>query len=495
MRCLYLALAFCATVAGASGIPAFVLGGDGGGTTKGWGRAPLHHGPGPKLRSIGFSPGTAALRENCNAGTMVCRRNLIGGIEARKLAVMSQPKRGLDLRAALDDDEASEERAKPLEERKEQLRVLLSASKKDIDKLVRNTQSVLTRLDIEEHHGKKLALLQERIGIEQKAAGRLCLNANRLLTFSFQTLETRIDWLQAKLKINKTQLRTIITRSPNVLTYSIEDNLEPTIDSIQSSLELRDKELTKMIVRNPDLLTYNMSAENIKQRFSFLREVLDLPEGDVASLRKYIMRVPDILVWHEDSMKESQQWVKQRFGLGDARVAQMCRNAPGLFYANTTTLSDKADSIQSELSLSEEELSNLVSKFSTIFYYNIDKGFRPKLQYLRTRLELDEEALKNLGLKAPSLFSYSEGNIEEKLQFYSNLVGEREAKRMVVKSSNLLKQSLKKRLKPRLAEVQKSGVKIKWTETLIQRLATRTDDLWERYKLGDTKKGRPSTNN
>mmetsp|Transcript_6951 Transcript_6951/g.19524 ORF Transcript_6951/g.19524 Transcript_6951/m.19524 type:complete len:197 (+) Transcript_6951:2-592(+) len=188
-------------------------------------------------------------------------------------------------------------------------------------------------------------------------------------------------------------------------------------------------------------------------------------------------------------MKESQQWIQQRFVLGDARVAQMCRNMPHLLYANTTTLSNKAESIQTALSLDDEELSNLVSKYSTIFCFSIEEKTRPTLRYLRMRFELDEEALKNLVLKAPSLFSYSEGNIEEKLQFYSNLVGEREAKRMVVKSSNLLKQSLKKRLKPRLEEIQKSGVKVRWTETLMRRLAIRTNNQWERYKLGDAPRG------
>jgi len=187
-------------------------------------------------------------------------------------------------------------------------------------------------------------------------------------------------------------------------------------------------------------------------------------------------------------MKESQQWMQERFGLDDTRIARMCRNRPELLYSNTTTLEDKADSIQTVLSLSEEELSNLVSKFPTILCFSIEENLRPKLRYIRTRFELDEEALKNLVLKAPSLFGISEATIEEKLQFYSNLVGEREAKRMVVKSSNLLRQSLEKRLKPRLEEIQKSGVKVRWTETLIQRLARRTDDQWERYKLGDAKK-------
>jgi len=152
---------------------------------------------------------------------------------------------------------------------------------------------------------------------------------------------------------------------------------------------------------------------------------------------------------------------------------------------------EKADSIQADISLSDDELSALVSKFPAILCcYSIEENIKPKLRYLRTRFELDDDALKNLVLKAPQLFGLSEGDIEEKLQFYSNLVGEREAKRLVIKSNSLLIQSLKKRLKPRLEEVEKSGVKVRWNETLIQRLARRTKGQWDRYKMGEAKRGR-----
>ena len=347
------------------------------------------------------------------------------------------------LRAASEEDGTSEERAKILEERKGQLRVLLSASRGDIDKLVHHNPSVIIRSDIERNYEPKLKLLQERLGIKKKAAGRLCLIANRLLNLSLSTLEVRIDWLQAKLNLNKSQMRKIIKRSPNILTFSIEENLEPTIDNIQSIFELSDEELAQLIDRAPDVLIHNISAENTRQRFSLLQEVLGLQVNDIEGLRKFIKRAPQLLFWQEESMLESQKWIQQRFGLKNAKIAQMCRNQPGLLYANTTTLGDKADSIQADLSLSDDELSDLVSKYPAILSYCPEKNLRPKLRYLRTRFELDDDALKTLVLRARPLFGLSEDNIEEKFQFYSNLVGEREAKRLVIKSSILLQKVLK----------------------------------------------------
>ena len=399
------------------------------------------------------------------------------------VVITTNSRNGHVLRAASEEDGISEERAK----------LLLLVTKEEIDDLVRNNPSLLDRRDIVGNHGPKLSLLQERLGIDQKEAGRLCLKNKRLLNISLATLENRMDWLQQRLNLNKSQMRTIVQRNPRVLTLSIENSLEPTIDGIQSSLELSDEEMVKMIVNKPLVLDNNMSAENISQRLSLLQEILDLPEGDIKSLKKYTKRTPLLLFWSKELMKDVQQWIQQRFGLGDAKIARMSKNQPLMLFSNTATLDHKADLIQADLSLSDEELSDIVSKFPVILRLSPEENVRPMLQYLRTRFELDEAALKNWILKAPSLISYSENTIEERLQFYSNLVGEREAKRLVIKSYNLLMKSLNKRLKPRLEEVEKSGVKVRWNETLLRRMAVRTNDQWERYKLGEAPRGRAAS--
>ena len=102
--------------------------------------------------------------------------------------------------------------------------------------------------------------MQDRLGISQKTAGKLCLSANRLLSVSLATLEGRIDWLQARFNTSEVKLRKTIERRPEVLTFSIEAKVGPSIGNIQSGLELSDKELTKMIVNQPDLLLHNFSS-------------------------------------------------------------------------------------------------------------------------------------------------------------------------------------------------------------------------------------------
>ena len=323
-----------------------------------------------------------------------------------------------------DDDDATDDIPGPrrvgrpkvsdeeLEQRKEQLRELLCASDKEIDKLVHDTPTVLNRRDVVKNHGPKIAMLQERLGISQKAAGKLCLTARSLLASSLEILEANVDWLEEELKFTEEELSKVVKRRPGVL------------------------------------------------------------------------------VAPENRMSEIQQWLKDRLGLGDARIARMSMNKPEILASKVTTLEDKVDRLQAAMSLSDEELGHLFGKYPNLFGYSPEKKIEPKLRFLRKRLGLDDQGLKEVILKCPSLLSRTEEDIDEKIKFYSGLVGESKAKRIVTKSSNLLKISLEKRLKPRLSEVQKAGIKVVWTEQLIQRLARRTDDVWERHGLEEARRGR-----
>lgn len=119
---------------------------------------------------------------------------------------------------------------------------------------------------------------------------------------------------------------------------------------------------------------------------------------------------------------------------------------------------------------------------------SIEKKVEPQISYLQKRFEIDDKSIKEILKKSPRLLTCSiETSIEPMLAFYGALIGEKKAKRLVIESTNLLRVSLEKKLKPRLAEVQKSGKKFVWNETLIQRLARRTNKQWERYKLEDVK--------
>ena len=223
----------------------------------------------------------------------------------------------------------------------------------------------------------------------------------------------------------------------------------------------------------------------------WLQGKLNLTEVE---LSKVIKKNPRILMLSENKSLEVQQWISERLHLSDARFVRICKKFPEVLASKVSTLEEKVDWVQAAMSLSDEELSDLFGKFPALFQYSSEKNLEPKLRFLQKTFDLSDQGLKDLVMKQPSLIARTEKAIEEKLQFYSQLVGESEAKRLVIKSSNLLTISAEKRLKPRLSEIQKAGTKVEWTEQLIQRLARRTPEQWEKYGLGEAQRRRKRPN-
>ena len=185
-------------------------------------------------------------------------------------------------------------------------------------------------------------------------------------------------------------------------------------------------------------------------------------------------------------MVELQQWFCGRFELSEGRIAQMCRNKSQLLVANIDGLEEKADWLQKELNLHDEELSKMVSTRPLLLLLNMEKKIKPMLEYLQGTFGLDERDLKDLLLRYPNLFTYSiQNNLEPKREFYSSLVGKAVAKEAMLERLELFSVSLKTRLKPRLAELEERGDKVRWSKALLIRLATRRDTTWEAYGLED----------
>lgn len=189
-------------------------------------------------------------------------------------------------------------------------------------------------------------------------------------------------------------------------------------------------------------------------------------------------------------MLETKQWLENRFAFENSKCAQMCTIFPSLLASKIGTLDERANDIQKELALDDEELKKMISDYPFLLGKSVKDNMRPKVDYFRVTFSLDAEGVKGLLLRYSNLFGCSmEKNLEPKVQFYSNLAGEVVAKEAILNNPNLLLVSMKRRLAPRLADVAVQDGKIKWTRTLLSRLATRTDAQWIAYGLGDAPRG------
>ena len=173
------------------------------------------------------------------------------------------------------------------EERKEQLKEVLCLDQKGVDKLVRANPSVLTH--VVENTMPKVAMLQERLEIDQKTAGKILSDpfafgqsANRILQ--------KIDWLQDRLNLDNKTMARIISSTPLLLGRSL-GNLEKKIQFIGNSLDLADKEVGKLISKYPTLITFNAN-DKIPTMMSYLQKRFEIDEK---SLKEMLKKNPRLL--------------------------------------------------------------------------------------------------------------------------------------------------------------------------------------------------------
>ena len=231
------------------------------------------------------------------------------------------------------------------------------------------------------------------------------------------------------------------------------------------------------------------TEEDMVKRREQLRELLCATESEIEKLVRQNPRVLhrcDIMQAYGPKLALLQE----QFGISQKEAGKVYlhnNRMLGMSLASITeTLEEMTNWIQAYLHLTDEELSILVRKFPKFLVLNPEENLEPKFRYLTRTFALNDNSLRDLLLRMPGLFTYSEKTIEKKLAFYSKLLGEKEARKLVAESPYfMVNYGLEKRLKPRLKEVLKSGKKVKWDKTLVSRLATRTDKQWEEYGLGD----------
>merc|ERR1719221_1137059 len=82
----------------------------------------------------------------------------------------------------------------------------------------------------------------------------------------------------------------MVQRFPNILGYSVEDNIEPKIDWLQKRLSLNDSELSILLQKLPSLLGYNVDT-NIEPTLNFYIDAL----GDEDQALDLVIRMPALI--------------------------------------------------------------------------------------------------------------------------------------------------------------------------------------------------------
>lgn len=108
--------------------------------------------------------------------------------------------------------------------------------------------------------------LLESLGVDQKQWAKVIYRTPALLTYSRQKLNTTVDFLH-ETGVPPENVGKILTRYPNIISYSVEDKLKPTVQYFRSI----GVDVAHLLYRSPQ--TFGLSVEsNIKPVTDFFLE-------------------------------------------------------------------------------------------------------------------------------------------------------------------------------------------------------------------------------
>ncbi|GAU28386.1 hypothetical protein TSUD_257140 [Trifolium subterraneum] len=218
--------------------------------------------------------------------------------------------------------------------------------------------------------------------------------------------QERIDYLLS-LGVKRTDIRRILLRQPQILEYTVENNLKTHVAFLMG-LGVPSSKLGQIIASTPSIFSY--SVENsLKPTVRYLIEEVGIKEKD---LGKVIQLSPQILVQRIDI-----SW-----------------NTRFMF-------------LTKELGAPKESIVKMVTKHPQLLHYSIDDGFLPRINFLRSIGMKNADILKILTSLTQVLSLSLEANLKPK---YLYLVNELHNEvKSLTKYPMYLSLSLEQRIRPR----------------------------------------------
>ena len=191
----------------------------------------------------------------------------------------------------------------------------------------------------------------------------------------------------------------MIARFPQVLGYSLEENLKPTVQWLRD-LGLSKAEVAKVIARFPQVLSCSID-ENLKPTVRWLRD-LGLSKAEVA---KVVGRHPPVLGYSiEENLKPTVRWLRD-LGLSKAEVAKVIARFPQVLAYSLEENMKPTVRFLRDRGLSRGEISKVIVSWPPIVALSIENNLKPKVRQLLKWFSF--EHVRALFVRNPCMFGLS----------------------------------------------------------------------------------------
>ncbi|KAL8462324.1 hypothetical protein ACS0TY_033391 [Phlomoides rotata] len=260
-------------------------------------------------------------------------------------------------------------------------------------------------LDLEERYFPLLDYLST-FGLKESHFVQMYERHMPSLQINVESAEERLEYLLS-VGVKHQDIRKIILRQPQILQYTVENNLKSHV-SFLCSLGIPGSRIGQIITATPSLFSY--SVENsLKPTVKYLLEEIGIQEKDIS---KVVQLSPQILVQRIDN-----------------------------------TWNTRLNFLMKELDAPRQSIVKMVTKHPQLLHYSIEDGLLTRINFLRSIGMRNSEILKVL-TSLTQVFSLSlEGNLKPKYMYLINEL--RNEVHSLTKYPMYLSLSLDQRIRPR----------------------------------------------
>ncbi|XP_049399087.1 transcription termination factor MTERF9, chloroplastic [Solanum stenotomum] len=210
------------------------------------------------------------------------------------------------------------------------------------------------------------------------------------------------------------------------------------------SVGVKHKDIRKIILRQPQLLEYTVE-NNLKSHVTFLTS-LGIPDSRIGQI---ITATPSLFSYSvENSLKPTVTYLLEEVGIEKNDLAKVVQLSPQILVQRiNTSWTSRFNFLTRELNAPRDSIVKMVRKHPQLLHYSIEDGLLPRINFFRSIGMRNSEIVKVL-TSITQVFSLSlEGNLKPKYRYLVNELGNEV--RSLTKYPMYLSLSLDQRIRPR----------------------------------------------
>ncbi|XP_022846050.1 transcription termination factor MTERF9, chloroplastic-like isoform X2 [Olea europaea var. sylvestris] len=210
------------------------------------------------------------------------------------------------------------------------------------------------------------------------------------------------------------------------------------------SVGVKHRDIRKIILRQPQILGYTIE-NNLKSHVAFLGR-LGIPESRIGQI---ITATPSMFSYSIDnSLKPTVKYLLEEIGIEKHDLSKVVQLSPQILVQRIdNTWTARFNFLTKELGAPRESIVKMVTKHPQILHYSIEDGLRPRINFLRGIGMCISDILKVL-TSLTQVFSLSlEGNLKPKYMYLINEL--KNEVHSLTKYPTYLSLSLDQRIRPR----------------------------------------------